>query len=167
MTLKEFKVAIGNWITAQGIPSIFAYGEGTRPNGTYATLNVVSIEKLIEDTLVAERQVGGEIKATYKGIRKVMLSMNIYRGESMQSMMDLRSSLSRVITQDYFNDLDIGILNPSDVRHIPEQIGQHWEDRSQCDFFFHVVFSDTEANVGEIKTIEVTNQINGEIITAT
>jgi len=97
----------------------------------------------------------------------MMVSINIYRDDAEQKMINLKDSLSRVTIEDYFNALDIGILSPSEIRHVPEQIGKAWENRTQCDFLFHVVFKTTDADISEIKEIEVTNEINGDLIVAT
>jgi len=76
-------------------------------------------------------------------------------------MSTLRSSLDKILTQDYFNGLDIGILQASDIKRVPEQIGESWENRSQCDFFFHITVLSTDADISEIKKIELTNEIDG------
>ena len=168
MTFNEFEQAIRDWIVnVLGLADtkvIFSHGAGPRPEGQYAILNIVTTDKLGEDVRIEERQIGGDIKADYLGPRKIMVSVNIYRDDVMQKMITLKSSLDRIIAQDYFNELNIGIVEDSDIRHIPEQIGKAWEDRSQCDFFFHAVFTDTDEDISEIKQIEITNEINGEVI---
>lgn len=168
MTYDNLRRNIATWIRdTLNIEAIYAYGDGPRPDGQYATINVMPTEKLIEDVRTETRELNGDIRADYKGIRKVMVSVNIYRGEPMQAMTTLKSSLSKITTQDYFNALDIGIIEPNQINRIPEQIGKSWEDRSQCDFFFHYIPDITsDPDISEIKQIEVTNSINGEIINA-
>ena len=164
LTFEEFRQAIRVWMVDVIGPMevIISHGTGPRPKGQYATLNVMSpSEKLIIETREDTRELNGDIRADYTGVRKIMVSVNIYRDDVEQKMINLKSSLSRVLIQDYFNGLDIGIIEPSEIRHIPEEIGKSWENRTQCDFFFHVVFKTTDANIGEIKQIEVTNEING------
>ena len=168
LTFEEFRQAIRDWIV-NTLPLaddkvIISHGAGPRPEGQYATLNVMSpSEKLIVGAREDSREINGDIRADYTGIRKLMVSINIYRDDAEQKMIDLKSSLSKILTEDYFNALDIGIIEPSEIRHVPEQIGKSWENRTQCDFFFHVVFKTTDANIGEIKQIEVTNEINGDL----
>ncbi len=164
MTFDDFKKNIRTWIAnTLTVEVIFSHGKGPRPSGQYAVMNVVLIEKLIEDVRTETREVGGEIRADYEGIRKAMVSVNVYRENTTEQMNKLKNSLSRVLIQDYFNDLDIGIIEPNQVNHIPEQIGESWEDRSQCDFFFHVLLDiEIDADISEIKKIEITNEINGE-----
>jgi len=164
MTFDDFKKNIRTWIAdTLSVEVIFSHGKGPRPNGQYAVMNVVLIEKIIEDVRTETREVGGEIRADYEGIRKTMISINVYRDNTTEQMNKLKNSLSRVLIQDYFNDLDIGIIDPNQVNHIPEQIGESWEDRSQCDFFFHVLLDiESDPDISEIKKIEVTNEINGE-----
>lgn len=166
MTFDAFRKNIRTWIAdTLSIEVIFSHGKGPRPNGQYAVLNVVSIEKLIEDVRTEARKSDGKVKANYQGIRKVMISINIYRANTMEQMMKLRGSLEKISTQDYFNTLDVGLINSSNVNHIPEQIGKDWEDRSQCDFFFHYIPTvESDADISEIKQIEVTNKINNETL---
>lgn len=169
MTFDDLKENIRTWIvniTAFADKKvIFSHGKGPRPTGQYAVLNIISIEKLIEDVRTETRLGGGEIQADYKGIRKVMASINIYRDNTTEQMINLKTSLSKITTQDYFNALDIGIIEPNTVNHIPEQIGKSWEDRSQCDFFFHYMPTITsDPDISEIKEIVITNEINDEVI---
>jgi len=171
LTFEEFRQAVRDWMVV-GLQLtddhiIISHGSGPRPEGQYATLNVMTPEKLIVDVRADTRETNGDIRADYTGVRKMMVSINVYRNDVEQQMINLKDSLSRVTIEDYFNALDIGILSPSEIRHIPEQIGKGWENRTQCDFFFHVVFATTDADISEIKEIIVTNEINGEIIVAT
>jgi len=170
MDFATFEQAIRDWIvTTSGLADnkvIKSHGSGPRPTGQYAILNIVLTTKLGEDVRKETRETNGDIRADYTSPRKAMVSINFYRDTTMQKMINLKGSLDKILTQDYFNAQDIGIVEQSDVRHLPEQIGKAWENRSQCDFFFHVVFSETDTNIGEIKQIEVTNEINGELIVA-
>lgn len=168
MTLDEFEQAIRDWIvntlTLADDKVILSHGAGPRPEDQYATLRVLNIGKLGEDSRTETREVSGEIRADYSGIRKIMVPINIYRDTAMQQVIKLKSSLDKITGQDYFNDLNIGIVEQSEIRDIDEIIGKAWEDRSQCDFFFHAVFEDSDADISEIKQIEITNEINGEDI---
>lgn len=168
MTLSEFEQYIRDWavntLSLADDKVILSHGTGPRPKGQYAILNIVTVAKLGEDVREETRELSGDIRADYRGPRKIMTSINIYRDATTQKMINLKSSLDRIITQDYFNGLNIGIVEQSDIRRVPEQIGKAWEDRTQCDFFFHAVFDDVDQNIGEIKQIEVTNEINGETI---
>lgn len=168
MTFEELKQNLRIWVKdILDTEVIFSHGSGPRPKNQYTVINVGPIEKLIQDVRTETRQGNGDIKADYIGVRKVMVSINIYRDDVEQKMIDLRSSLSKILTQDYFNNLNIGIINSSEIRHIPEQIGKAWENRSQCDFFFHITFSEIDADISEIKEIEITNEINGDLIIIT
>jgi len=166
MTYNALKQNIRTWIVnTLNIEVIFSHGSGPRPKNQYAVMNILSIEKLIEDVRTETRLVGGEIQADYKGVRKVIVSINIYRDNTNEQMIKLRSSLSKILTQDYFNNLDIGIIEPNQINHIPELIGKSWENRSQCDFMFNYIPTvDADIDISEIKKIEVTNEINGEVI---
>ena len=166
MTYDDLRKNIATWVkNVLAIEVIYASGQGPRPKDQYVTINVTPSEKLIEDVRTETREVGGEIRADYEGVRKIMVSINVYRGEPMQAMITLRNSLSKILTQDYFNSLDIGIIEPNAINRIPEQIGKSWEDRSQCDFFFHYIPDiDSDPDISEIKQIEITNEINGEMI---
>lgn len=166
MTYTDLKQNIRTWIVnTLNIEVIFSHGAGPRPKGQYAIMNIFAIEKLLEDVRTETRISGQAIQADYKGVRKVTISINIYRDNTNEQMIKLKSSLSKILTQDYFNDLDIGIIEPNQINHVPEQIGKSWEDRSQCDFLFHYVPDiESDADISEIKQIEVTNEINGELI---
>ena len=77
MTYDNLRRNIATWIRdTLNIEAIYSYGDGPRPNGQYATINVTPSEKLIQDVRTETREVGGEIRADYKGIRKVMVSIN-------------------------------------------------------------------------------------------
>lgn len=166
MTYTDLKQNIRTWIVnTLDMEVIFSPAIGPRPEGQYALLNIVSTEKLINDVRSETRLGDGSIKADYQGVRKVMVSVNVYRDNTMEQMIKLRSSLAKILTQDYFNSLNIGLINSSNVNHIPEQIGKDWEDRSQCDFFFHYIPTiESDPDISEIKQIEVVNEINDETI---
>jgi len=166
MTYDDFKKNIRTWVVnTLSIEVIFSHGDGPRPNDQYAVVNILSISKPIEDVRNEIRQGNGDITASYEGIRKAMVSINIYRDESTEQMVKLKSSLSKILTQDYFNNLDIGIVEPGQTNRIPEQIGKSWENRSQCDFFFHYLPDiESDQDISEIKHVEVTNEINGDLI---
>jgi len=169
MTFSDFQKNIRTWIVnTLNVEVIYSHGKGPRPKGQYAVMNVVNIGKLIKDEISVTREVNGDIRADYKGIKKTMVSINIYRDDTMQLMTNLKSSLSTILTQDYFNALDIGIISPDGINHIPEQIGKDWENRSQCDFSFHYIPTvSSDADISEIKKVDITNKINAEVINVT
>jgi len=166
MTYDDLRSNIRVWIeNTLGLTVIYSHGKGPRPKDQYVVMNILAIEKLLEDVRIETRLGGGEIQADYKGVRKVTISINIYRDNTNEQMIKLRSSLSKILTQDYFNGLDIGIIEPNQINYVPEQIGKSWEDRSQCDFLFHYVPDiDNDPDISEIKKIEVTNEISGDTI---
>ncbi len=159
---KDIRIWIADTLS---IEVIYSHGDGPRPHGQYAIMNVVNISKIVEDEMIFNRDAIGEITAEYNSVKKAMVSINIYRDDAMQAMANLKSSLSKISTQDYFNRVNIGIVNQGSINNIPEKIGKNWENRSQCDFFFHYIpAAEKDINVGEIKKIELTDKINDEVI---
>lgn len=163
MTVSEFKQNIRTWVVnVLGVEVIFSHGSGPRPSGKYAVINILNIESVMTPEVIQTRQGDGAIQADYNNIQKSMVSINIYRDDSLDSMINLKNSLGKISIQDYFNNLNIGILVPNAINRVPEQIGKSWENRSQCDYFFHYVPTITpDSDVSEIKQIEVTNNIDG------
>jgi len=80
MTIEEFNLNILNWVKATlNIEAIFSHGAGPRPKGQYAVTNLLAITKpVVDDNMEVTREVGGEIRADYSGIRKMMVSINKY-----------------------------------------------------------------------------------------
>jgi len=126
-----------------------------RPVGQYATVRIFDAVKLGHDTYTAIASINNTVNLNYSGVRKIMIGINIYRDSietSQDQMAKLVSSFNRLDTAIYFESLNMGIIDSSEVRDLPELVNDNWEERKQCDFFIYVVDDET-VNVESIEHI--------------
>lgn len=141
---------------------------GVRPSGQYATIRVLDPEKIGHDSYKITTNAIDDttVDINYDGIRRVMISINIFRGDALGAMDKLKSSFDRVLTQEYFAGKNIGIINSSETRDLSDVVNSAWEERRQADFFFYVTNLETET-LEAIETVTGTNQIDGKTYTVT
>jgi len=135
---------------------------GPRPKGQYATIRVFDPVKIGHDAYTVTE---GTVDPTtadfnYAGLRRIMVGINVYRGDAIGTMGSLKASFDRVLTQEYFAGKDIGIINTSETRDISEVIDGKYEERRQADFFFFLTNTATE-NIEAIENIAGNNLIDG------
>ena len=135
---------------------------GPRPTDQYITIRVLDPEAVGHDSYIVSTNLIDDtsVDINYKGLRQIMVSINIFRGDALGLMTSLKSSLNRVLTQDFLLEKHIGTINTSQTRDLSEQIEGTWEERRQCDFFFFLSDSNVET-VEAIETIQGTNLIDG------
>lgn len=135
---------------------------GPRPTGQYATIRIMDPEKIGHDPYktVTNTLDPTSVDINYGGLRQIMISINVYRGDALGIMTALKSSFDRVLTQEYFAGKNIGIINTSATRDLSDTINGAWEERRQADFFFFLTNEDTET-VEAIEIIKGTNLIDG------
>ena len=145
-----------------------ANDNGARPLDQYATIRVLDPDTIGHDAYTYKTNAidPTSVDINYNGLRQIMVSINVYRGDALGIMNKLKSSFDRVLTQDYFESKDIGIINTSATRDLSADVNGAWEERRQTDFFFFLIDEETET-VEAIETIKGTNLIDGKDYTVT
>lgn len=134
---------------------ISANDNHTRPTGQYVTVKIYDAVKIGHDTYNAIASTNNTVNLNYSGVRKIMISINLFRDgldTAQNQMAKLVSSFNRIDTGIYFESLNMGIIDSSEVRDLPSLVNNNWEERKQCDFFIYVVDNDT-VNVESIEHI--------------
>lgn len=129
-----------------------------RPIGQYATVRIFDAIAEGHDTYNAIASANNTVNLNYSGVRRVMIGVNIYRDgitTAQNQMAKLVSSFNRVDTGYYFQSLNLGIINSSEIRDLPELVNDVWENRKQCDFFIYVNDEET-INIESIEHISGT-----------
>ena len=141
---------IKNWIrTETGLSSgnvISQNDNHPRPIGQYATVRIFDAVVIGHDTFTTTNSINDTVNLNYKGLRRIMVGVNIYRDGTVTAqnqMARLVSSFNRIDTGYYFSDLGYGIINSSEIRDLPELVNNNWENRKQCDFFIYVTDDET------------------------
>jgi len=143
--------------------------KGVRPLGQYVSLRILDPIKIGHDAFKFETNISDptSVDILYNGLRQIMVSVNVYRDGTntalalMASLTSLKTSLDRVLTQDFFSAQKLGIINTSETRDLSEAIKGQLEERRQTDFFFYITDTETET-VEAIETITGTNLIDDE-----
>lgn len=168
----QLQIDFNTWVkTVTGLDnnhSIPQNDTGARPSGQYAALRIMSPEKIGRDAYqtVTNTLDPTSVDINYNAMFQIMLSVNVYRGDALGTINKLKTSLDRVLTQEYFAGKGIGIINASATRDLSDTINGSWEERRQADFFFFITDEETET-VEAIETITGTNLIDGKAYTVT
>lgn len=169
--LKAIEDSLLKWSSdAMNIDVIIAHPNAPRPSGQYATIHVMQetregwtgkkesvIEPVPPETIRT-------ILREYSGLFNLMVSVNVFRDDAMYYATALRDSVCKLSVKDFLWEAGLAFVSTSDIREITEVIDTKFEDRAQIDFFFHVR-SEEDEEINEIKSVTITNQINGDTIT--
>ena len=141
---------------------------GPRPLAQYITYRVLDPNKVGHDAKRYETNAVDltSVDINYIGLREMMVSINVLRGDALGQMAKLKNSFDRIVTQEYFRDKQIGIVNTSETRDLSAVVNDSWEERRQSDFFFTLLEEET-VTVEAIETVEGTNLIDGKPYTVT
>jgi len=124
-----------------GITFIRAHENGLRPSGTYGTINIVSSIEIGRDCEIRTELDPVDFDAKVVSWRSLMLSINVFRSDTLNICEKLKGSLGHPSIQcDYFNAFGISFTRSSNVRRLPSIVKNDWEERSGFDLFVNVVF---------------------------
>lgn len=119
--------------------------DAPRPTGPYADVDFVSDTSLgWEKSEYTERQADDDVDASYKGMRRIMMSIGFYRDSAIDNARKVRTGLVRDSIQELFSQATVGLINRSEVREISEPLENGWEERAQFDIFLSAVGSDAD-----------------------
>jgi len=165
INIAAIKTALHAWCTDEtGELFIFTSQNAPKPTGPFGTIRINSNLTLNRAIKTNTREIDENITTDYEISGILMVSINTYKDDALQLISNLKSSLDKDSVIDYFNSNNIGILNQSEIRNINEVENKEWEERGQCDFFFNVISSTQETGGNSIEKIEVTDEINNDII---
>jgi len=138
---------------------ISQYDNHPRPTGQYATVRIFDPEVIGRDDKIYKTGIPiNTVDITSSGLRKLMVSVNIYRNgtnTTLEQMSKLVSSFNSVTIHDYFQSIDLGVINSSPTRDLTSIVNDLWEERKQTDFFFYATDTDIE-NIESIEKISGT-----------
>jgi hypothetical protein len=143
----EIENILKTWIktvTGLGNGNVISQDDNhARPQGQYATIKILDPLVIGHDTYNATNSINDTVNLNYVGVRKLMVTVNIYRDDAMQKMAQLESSFNRLDTQIVLRAANLGIINSSDTRDLTSLVNDIWEQRRQADFFFYAEDKDT------------------------
>ena len=125
-----------------------------RPSGQYATVKLTDPLVIGHDSYKVTNSINDTVDLNYTGVRKLMISVNVYRDDAIQKMASLSASFNRLDTQIYFRGINLGIINSSETRELTSLVNDKWEERRQTDFFFY-------AEDKEVVNVEAITKISG------
>ena len=161
---------LGDWIEgAVNAETILAHPNAPRPNGQYAIYHVIQAAQQgnPDSSYSADAPPEPEVRtvtAQHSNLYNLMVSVNLYRDDAFFKATALRDSTLLITVKDALWKGGLAFIESSEVRDIPEEVDKKWESRAQIDFFFYAVSLETET-VNEIKTVELTNEIDGSTTT--
>lgn len=158
---KTVEIIIKTWVksvTGLANDKVISQNDNhARPTGQYATVKIFNPKIIGHDTYKVTNAANNTVDLNYGGVRELMIGINIYRDDTetaMNQMAKLTSSFNRLDTQIYFNSLNIGIINTSEIRDLSSVINELWEERRQADFFLY-------ANDADVVNVEAIMKIAG------
>lgn len=161
---------LGDWIEgAVNSETILAHPNAPRPKGQYAVYHVIQATQQgnPDSSYSADNPPQPEdriVTAQHSNLYNLMVSVNVYRENAFFKASALRDSTLLITVRDALWAGGLAFIESSEVRDIPEEVDKKWEPRAQVDFFFYAVSLETET-VDEIKTVELTNEIDGSTTT--
>lgn len=156
----SIETALYAWVFGElDILTIFSHQNAPRPTGQYALIQLSESTPIGHGGSRGERQLDDSVVIEYSLLYQLMVSINVFRGDSSTKISQLRDSLLKITVRDDLTDADLGFNNSSAMRNIPDAIDKLWEQREQMDFFFYTR-SITSETINEIKKIELTNQLD-------
>jgi len=125
---------------------------GPRPKEQYVGLQIMNVRKVSEYEMEYLPAPLNTVDIIQSGLYEIMLSIDVYRGNAIGTMVQLIASLDTVWANDFFNEKEIGVINQSAIRDLSMPIKGVYEERRQCDFFFYYI-DKTSENVEAIEKI--------------
>lgn len=158
MTEQELKFAIYEWLSSElGITVIYADQNAPRPDKPYATIRIISENKLGGNDEGAT--VDDDGIQSFCGQREAAVSLNIYGEDAFDSMKLALNSLSKPsILEDFFYNDDIAILNKGDILNLTDVLETEFEERAQMDLLVGYAEEYTD-DVGYIETVELNEEV--------
>ncbi len=129
------------WCTDQigGTTFIFEDQNAPIPDGSFATIKVVSVAKIAHDSMVYEyQQDNDKFKESVEGVRSALVSVNFYRDSAFNKAAQLHASLQKTNVTDLLWNNGLSFVQVSDIRDMDEIISAEWEQRAQFDITFYV-----------------------------
>jgi len=158
---KAIEIVLKTWIksvTDLGNANVISQNDNHgRPTTQYATIKVYDGVVIGHDTYTTTNAPLDTVDLNYSGVRKIMVSVNIYKDDTvsaMEQMAKLVSSFNRLDTQMVFTSAKIGIINSSEIRDLTSLVDNNYEERRQADFFIY-------ANDNDVINVEAIMRIAG------
>lgn len=133
------KTALFNWVSAQvpiGMPVIFYEPNAPRPNRSYITLYLNTIDQISWDWYSHKANAAGEIDM--HGDRRFTLQIQAYGSDPLTVLENLRSSLQKQTVLDTLRANGLAFYNFLSINDITDLIDSRYERRAQMDLRFGI-----------------------------
>ena len=123
----------------------------TAPTGPqdeqFATVLITVIDSTGEDDrhLANEAAPSLNVSETLIGQRRLVASIQFFRGDAYTKACRLNTLLSRSSCVDKLQAIGLGLVRASPARNLTGVIDAGWEDRAQIDLEFHLVAKDVQS----------------------
>lgn len=151
----EIEDAIYAWINGiLGMAAVFAYPNADRPATSYVLINVLS------NTQNGTKESDGNETPVYSSFNQITVSVNTYYDGAFQKAIDIKNSLMRIDVNESLWGSGLGYVSATQTQKIPEEINKRWEERAQFDIVFNIRETTDSENIGQIETVELTNEVD-------
>lgn len=139
-------VGTANFAIAAQQPQRPSQQSAPRPSGQYASVHIVSINKVGWEEEIFENQPDPDLDlvSTRQGWREILYSLNFYREGSMDKALAVQIGLMRNSVLESITAAKLGLGQRSDARDISEALDAGWEERVQLDVVMFTVASDID-----------------------
>lgn len=112
----------------------------------YATVLVTLVESTGQDDYRLENEPEStNINETVLGQRRLVASIQFFRGDAYTKACRLRTAVARPSSTDKLNALGFGFVKASAARNLTATVDTYWEERGQIDLEFHLIAQETES----------------------
>lgn len=125
--------------------AIKAKQNAPRPNGSYASVDVMSIVRRgYDEQILTDRIIDLDIDSDLIGFREINYSIQFYRDNAISNAMKLQQAIARYSVNEFLNAAKLGLGRRSDVRDISAILENGYEERAQIDITLHAIDTDQE-----------------------
>ena len=119
--------------------------DAPRPIGAYSDVEMVTITGIGWEQKSLENNSGDpDVTETLEGYREILMSINFYREEAMDTARMVRMALLRSSILSIFNGADIGLVSRTEVKDLSEPLEDGFEKRAQFDIVLSAIGTDTD-----------------------
>lgn len=156
------KKALYNWVkTETDVTVIWMDQSEVRPPRPYVGLKLISGPlKLGTDDLRQDNP--GEFSV--QGLRQFTLSVNAFGADSLALLSGLQTSTDKPTVIETLAADGIGIVQAGQIQDLTTGLDNRFESRHQMDVTLYGKDIETDADVGTIEDVELTEQVQGTTI---
>jgi hypothetical protein len=158
------KLSMKKWLNEElGFTWIFEEQAQSRPSvRPYGTIRIMSSEQVGGDDY--KNPVDSQGNRILKGVRRGIISLNIYGPSAVEKMMIARDSMFKVSNIDkLWNTYGISTLSTGNLQNLTGLLETDFEERAQMDV--NILFArNISDETGLIEHVEITGEAEGHIV---